>query len=55
MCDHVTIRAWDRAASEIFQGTVLGALAIQPTHQDSAFIELDPDGMNVESVFHDHS
>jgi catechol 2,3-dioxygenase-like lactoylglutathione lyase family enzyme len=37
--DHVTIRASDRAASERFYRTVLGAIGIAQTHSDAEFAE----------------
>jgi catechol 2,3-dioxygenase-like lactoylglutathione lyase family enzyme len=37
--DHVTIRASDRAASERFYLTVLGAVGIEQTHSDAEFAE----------------
>lgn len=41
MFDHVTIRAEDRAASERFYRTVLGAIGIEPTHAGGELIEWD--------------
>jgi catechol 2,3-dioxygenase-like lactoylglutathione lyase family enzyme len=37
--DHVTIRVSDRAASEAFYRTVLGAIGVDPTHTDEHFAE----------------
>ncbi len=41
MFAHVTIRAGDRAASERFYRTVLGALEIEPTHDTTAVVAWD--------------
>jgi catechol 2,3-dioxygenase-like lactoylglutathione lyase family enzyme len=41
MFAHVTIRASDRPASERFYRTVLGALAIEPTHDEPAIVAWD--------------
>jgi catechol 2,3-dioxygenase-like lactoylglutathione lyase family enzyme len=41
MFAHVTIRAADRAASEGFYRTVLGAIGIEPTHERARFIAWD--------------
>ena len=39
MFDHVTIRAADRAASERFYRTVLGAIEVEPTGVGETFVE----------------
>jgi catechol 2,3-dioxygenase-like lactoylglutathione lyase family enzyme len=39
--DHVTIRVSDRAVSEAFYRTVLGTLAIEPSHVGERFAEWD--------------
>jgi catechol 2,3-dioxygenase-like lactoylglutathione lyase family enzyme len=39
MFDHVTLRASDRAASEDFYATVLGALGVEATHRDDVLAE----------------
>ena len=41
MFDHVTIRASDRAASELFYETVLGPLGIEKSHSDEHYAEWD--------------
>jgi catechol 2,3-dioxygenase-like lactoylglutathione lyase family enzyme len=38
---HVTIRAADRSLSEVFYRTALGALAIEPTHQQPEIVAWD--------------
>ena len=39
MFDHVTIRASDRSASELFYETVLGTLGIEQTHRGDVYTE----------------
>ena len=41
MFDHVTIRAADRASSERFYRTVLGAIGVEPTYAGEELIEWD--------------
>ena len=53
MWDHVTLRATDLEASARFYDN--GALGERPEYHEGyygAFV-LDPDGNNVEAVFHD--
>jgi catechol 2,3-dioxygenase-like lactoylglutathione lyase family enzyme len=38
---HVTIRPSDRSVSEVFYRTVLGAIAIEPTHDDPEIVAWD--------------
>jgi catechol 2,3-dioxygenase-like lactoylglutathione lyase family enzyme len=41
--DHVTIRVSDMAASEAFYSTVLGALGVEPLHNDEDLVEWEND------------
>jgi catechol 2,3-dioxygenase-like lactoylglutathione lyase family enzyme len=41
MLDHITIRASSYDESRAFYGTVLGAIAVQPTHASDRVVEWD--------------
>jgi|SRR5579884_1777125 len=52
MLDHVTIRASDRAASETFYRTVLGALGLQPVRDDAEIFGWDDFGIIAADADH---